>query len=577
MASNASEALPAIGIPPLPRWSPAVPRLPYRSQYTVADLLAFSDRDFVDQCYRILLRRSPDPDGLDHYLGRLRRGELSKIEVLGEIRFSPEGMRHEVHVAGLLVPYTLHRWQRKPVLGPMLRWVHGLFRLGASHQRLQSQDAAHARELHEAGQLLNQAFEQMDAAWQAQQSRLQQQEQGIRALESRTAHAEARASALEAQLGSVQSGLALLEAELPRLRDHSEATHKQVQDLQARLGSIETDWRGEVSALQTRLESIESGWRSELAAVRKALDPVAARAASADEAGQRLEKELLSQVKRLEAAQASLQTELARLDGLDLQTGLARIDGLDARIRPVEELLAAEREEQSAQTESLDAIYAAFEDRFRGSRELILSRVEPYLDDLREAGAGTREAPVLDLGCGRGEWLELLRDTQMHARGVDLNRLFVESCRGRGFDVEHADVLLALRRLPECSVGAITSMHLVEHLPFETVIALLDEAKRVLRPGGLLLLETPNPENLLVGACTFYTDPTHRNPIPPETLRWIVEARGFHGVRIKRLTIGRELGRLDPVAADLPGAAILNTLSEHFTAAPDYAVLGLRP
>lgn len=157
------------------------------------------------------------------------------------------------------------------------------------------------------------------------------------------------------------------------------------------------------------------------------------------------------------------------------------------------------------------------------------------------------------------------------------NRLFVEACRGRGLDVEHADALAALRALPEASVGALTSMHLIEHLSFETVIALLDEAKRVLRPGGLLLLETPNPENLLVGACWFYTDPTHRNPIPPEALRWIVESRGFHAVRIERLTTARDMPWPGPVANDLPGASTINAMSEHFTAAPDYAVLGLRP
>ena len=116
-------------------------------------------------------------------------------------------------------------------------------------------------------------------------------------------------------------------------------------------------------------------------------------------------------------------------------------------------------------------------------------------------------------------------------------------------------------------------MHLVEHLPFERVIALLDEIRRVLRSGGLVLLETPNPENLSVGVCNFYMDPTHRNPLPPEALRWIVEARGFMGARIERLTVARELNAPPLLPDDVPGAASVNVLLASLRVAPDYAII----
>src|SRR5262249_52921207 len=159
----------------------------------------------------------------------------------------------------------------------------------------------------------------------------------------------------------------------------------------------------------------------------------------------------------------------------------------------------------------------------------------PYLRLVREAGFGTAAAPVIDIGCGRGEWLEALRDNGLIGKGIEINRVFIDMCRGRGFEVIEGDAIENLKAMPNDYAGVITSIHLVEHLPFERVIALLDEARRVLRPGGLLVLETPNPENLAVGSRSFYVDPTHRNPLPPETLRWFVEARGFHGARIERL------------------------------------------
>nr|MDQ2971762.1 class I SAM-dependent methyltransferase [Pseudomonadota bacterium] len=127
--------------------------------------------------------------------------------------------------------------------------------------------------------------------------------------------------------------------------------------------------------------------------------------------------------------------------------------------------------------------------------------------------------------------------------------------------------------LSEASVAAITSMHLVEHLPHETLLHLLDEARRVLQSGGVLILETPNPENILVGACTFYTDPTHVRPIPPTLLQWLLKSRGFEEPAIERLTENRAVPDLSPVSSDTPGAEQINQMIEWFTAPPDYAVI----
>ena len=185
--------------------------------------------------------------------------------------------------------------------------------------------------------------------------------------------------------------------------------------------------------------------------------------------------------------------------------------------------------------ERLDALYLAFEDIFRGTREDIKRRVGHYLDRLILAGAGQTSKPILDAGCGRGEWLEILKEAGLTAYGIDSNSMMVERSASLGLNVVHVDLLEHMRSLEEESRSAITAFHVVEYLPLTVLVDFLDEAFRVLAPGGLLLLETPNPENLRVGATTLYSDPTHRNPLPPETLRFIVEHRGFTEIEILRL------------------------------------------
>jgi O-antigen chain-terminating methyltransferase len=180
----------------------------------------------------------------------------------------------------------------------------------------------------------------------------------------------------------------------------------------------------------------------------------------------------------------------------------------------------------------LDPLYLSFEDRYRGTRDDIKDRQRIYLEQVTECVAETGRCAVIDIGCGRGEWLELLADSGIPGRGYDLNRIAVEECRARGLDVAFADAIGALATSPDNSCSVITAFHIIEHLPFETLVKLIDHSLRVLRPGGLLILETPNPANLVVAAERFYFDPTHRNPLPSELTSYLLESRGFGEVRI---------------------------------------------
>lgn len=220
----------------------------------------------------------------------------------------------------------------------------------------------------------------------------------------------------------------------------------------------------------------------------------------------------------------------------------------------------------------LDPLYLSFEDQFRGSREEIRRRLFDYIPIIKDAGAGSKDRMLLDIGCGRGEWLELMQDEKLSARGLDLNSVLVEKCQEKGFEVEKCDALSYLRSLPDNSLGAITSFHLIEHLDFDTRVALFDESVRVLKSGGVAIFETPNPRNLLVGACNFWADPTHLRPLYPETHQFLMEYRGFCKVELLFLHPHEEEQRLpETEAPELAGR-----LNELFSCARDYAVIGYK-
>jgi SAM-dependent methyltransferase len=168
-------------------------------------------------------------------------------------------------------------------------------------------------------------------------------------------------------------------------------------------------------------------------------------------------------------------------------------------------------------------IYPAFEDRFRGTEAEVRERLAVYLPRVRAAARLDRPGPrVLDVGPGRGEWLALLADAGLPAVGAEYNAAMAVRLRGHGFEVVTGDGTGYLEAVQPGSLDVVTAFHVVEHLDVDALLALLAAAHRALRPGGLLVAETPNPTNLVMGACNFYLDPTHRAPIPPAQLEFLV-------------------------------------------------------
>jgi SAM-dependent methyltransferase len=210
-----------------------------------------------------------------------------------------------------------------------------------------------------------------------------------------------------------------------------------------------------------------------------------------------------------------------------------------------------------------DQFYRAFEDQFRGSRMVIKTRLSVYLPYLHALQKSYPEAAALDLGCGRGEWLELLGEAGFQAVGVDLDAGMLEATREQGLHTIQGDALRYLKELPPESQAVVSAFHLVEHISFEQLGLLVTEALRVLKPGGLLILETPNCENLLVATQNFYLDPTHDRPIPSSLLRFMAVHAGFDRVK----TLGLQE---DPSLFDKPKVTLNDVL---VGPSPDYAII----
>ena len=175
-----------------------------------------------------------------------------------------------------------------------------------------------------------------------------------------------------------------------------------------------------------------------------------------------------------------------------------------------------------------DALYVSLEDHFRGDKETVRQRQLEYLPFISDTVSDKH--PLIDLGCGRGEWLAILRENHIPASGIDSNIACVSECKENGLSVSLGDLLDALRQLPDASFGAITLFQVLEHLPFEKVVEVLRESRRALIPGGVFIGEVPNSETLRVGASTFWIDPTHQRPIFPAVLAFLAKTVGFSDV-----------------------------------------------
>ena len=218
----------------------------------------------------------------------------------------------------------------------------------------------------------------------------------------------------------------------------------------------------------------------------------------------------------------------------------------------------------------LETFYYRLEERYRGADDEIKQRLLIYRNDFRAARERVGVAgPVVDIGCGRGELLEVLGEDGFQAVGVDSNDIQLDAARRRGAVVVHADAFDYLSGLDDESVLAVTGIHVVEHIAFPDLVGLMRQVFRVLRKGGVALFETPNPRNLIVGATTFHLDPTHIRQLPPEVMKVLLETVGFDEIEIRPLHPSDTLDYMVKIQNLDPHVAML------LYGPQDYAVIGV--
>ena len=351
-------------------------------------------------------------------------------------------------------------------------------------------------------------------------------ERRLAELESRLAHAEQ----LRHKTAEIGSRLSAIIAFLPVV--------------DRKLAALEQQLAHDSASLSTHAQQLAgmSGWAAELKALRQDLATCAGQ-------GDDLTTKLAAQQGVLAQLEAGGRTIADSFSGLRRELGLPN----------------------PAEREVFDRFYLAFENAFRGSEADIHRKQSVYASMIGRALERAGTTDWLDLGCGRGEWLQLVASVGGNPTGVDTNPNMIARCRELGLQVLEGDALDALRTRPAESLAGVSAFHLIEHLPVHAQLSLVHLAFAALRPGGCLVFETPNPQNVIVGACNFYMDPTHKNPVTPMTAEFIVRHAGFSSVEVLRLNAFPRYAERDslPTVTD-------REMCEFFYGPQDFAIVAYK-
>ena len=519
--------------------------------YELHDLLRFHDRVFIENAYRAILGRYPSEAEYSSSLTNLRSGRINKIDVLAILRFSPEGNAKGIRINGLGNRAFIRRIGRIPIIGYLVRLAIALVRLPNQVRDQREFDSYLLVQNQEIASFLNNVNAHATGLGNQAIGALTELEQKQQASVARQDDHEGQITALAEQVQTVTQNTS---------RQFETLEREWTQRLDASIETKEQEWSQRLDdSVKTQQREVSQRFEHSQAALQREFE---ATITTAIRQVRGELSELLSE--RVEAKQAEinkLAAELQRLHQI-LQLTRAEVTIQKTTVAPS----GTDVPTTEVVTSVLDGFYAALEDRFRGTPEDIKKQFRFYLPYIRQA-CNEPNALVLDLGCGRGEWLQLLKDENINAQGVDTNQIFLMRCRELGLTVEEQDVLSYLSAVKSNSISAITGFHIIEHLEFGYLVRLLAEVMRVLKPAGLVLFETPNPENVLVGSNFFYIDPSHRHPLPSQLMELLFETRGFDRIEVKNLHPWAS-GRVEE------RGALAERVNGLFYGPMDYAIVG---
>ncbi|SMC76604.1 O-antigen chain-terminating methyltransferase [Desulfocicer vacuolatum DSM 3385] len=473
--------------------------LPKKNSYHLKEFLNYHGERFIDNAYQSILQRKPDQQGKKTFLTRLEKGELTKTNIIGRLRYSKEGRSHKIPIKGLFIPFLLQLLYQVPVFGIFFRLLTAIINLPTIFRNIQ---------------------------------------------------------VLENMIFSEQL---MLKSAVHSHSNHISKLNRYIKDLHIELDIAISSNTKEIKSIREKVQTIAEDF---------------------EKRHKKTVKTQLNQHKDIKRSLSTLSDKITlqldksskthqQLVNMEYQIDILKASVQNSNEPPNDEQLYPSQKD--TEKHIFDNMYSDFQDQFRGSRQEVKRRISFYIPFVQSALAATGKGIVLDIGCGRGEWLELLAKQNINARGLDLNRVMVNRCHEMHLDVIETDAMEYLMKLDNHSVSILTGFHIVEHLPFKTLISLIDESFRVIKPGGIVIFETPNPENIMVGACNFYTDPTHKNPIPPETLEFLIKARGFTKIKTHRINLMKETKYLDD-----NNMQDINDVLFAMSKEQDYAVIGYK-
>lgn len=338
---------------------------------------------------------------------------------------------------------------------------------------------------------------------------------------------------------------ALREESLPRL-----------DELTALQSDVLKHWQQWRPAWEERLTKAEVGF---LHAVREVEAEAREREAGLKSETLKLHRSYLDALsKAIEEVQGKFWADLAKM-----RSEQERL--IHTELRLIRRRAAAPAASAPSAAPALAFDYARFEERFRGDEQYVAESLKFYLPYFEGAKG------VVDLGCGRGEFLALLRAQGIEAVGVEIDRDALAACREKGLDAVEQDLFGFLAAQPDESLGGVLAAHVVEHLPPERTPELMEAVWRTLRPGGAFALETPNPGCLAIYAGDFYLDPTHNKPVPAAQLHFYMEEAGFGEIEVRER---RPAVETFPELAALDGDDRLRGFRRKFFGGLDYAIVG---
>lgn len=495
------------------------------------DFLFYEGRDFVRYAYIGILLREPDQKGMDNNLKFLRLGG-SRETVLVRLMLSDEGQSKAVPIKGMSQLITrAKKFEKKSwVINKLSKLVYfqdGFF------QRKQAQTSRMHRVIK-----------------RQQEKNYQQQEKNHQQLCMQIETSEQKNAAI------IREVLQQQQNQRNQIQVNSEAV----------MGQLE--WQLQVAQEQQNHYKL------------------------AQEDSEQMIEKLEQQAQAAQSHLAEVRRQFSyqqRNQDLFLQQLISENHQKLSALAEVEKTPESEQEKQKFKqwqhlleqhkVDKLDAYYIAFEDACRGTREEIRNNLKVYLPLLAQTipelaaqeNSNEKQLEVLDLGCGRGEWLQLLNENNWRTAGIDTNKIMVQDCLNADLNVEEADATIYLKQQAADTVSVITAFHMIEHIPFADLLSLFEETIRILKPGGVIIFETPNPENILVGSHTFYHDSTHTNPLTPTSMEFLARYTGFSNIQIKRLHPYPDAAK---VSGDDP---LTERVNGHLCGPQDYAIIAKKP